>query len=130
MCKLLVLDRNTRYDITVCTLYKYLILYNLCKLSVLGILGIIYLCPVGRSHRIHYNTAEWQDSSNEYPVYDTKQSDGEASELLELLGIRSVSSLLSLPSPLLPGVVTPDRFYIYGSNRIKLCSYAKMNCFK
>ena len=34
------------------------------------------------------------------PVYDTKQSDGEVRVMLELWGMRSTPSLLSLPGPL------------------------------
>ena len=37
---------------------------------------------------------------NKCPVYDTKQSDGEAPVMLELWEIRSTSSLLLLPCPL------------------------------
>ena len=39
----------------------------------------------------------------------TKQSDGEALVMLDLLGMQSTTSLPSLPGPLWPGVVTPDR---------------------
>ena len=46
---------------------------------------------------------------NECPRYDTKQSDGEVPAVLELWGMRSTPSLPSLPGPLWPGVVAPDR---------------------
>ena len=46
---------------------------------------------------------------NECPGYDTKQSDGEVPAVLELWGMRSTPSLPSLPGPLWPGVVAPDR---------------------
>ena len=46
---------------------------------------------------------------NECPSYDTKQSDGEVQAVLELWGMRSTSLLPSLPSPLWPEVVAPDR---------------------
>ena len=42
---------------------------------------------------------------NQCPRYDTKQSDDEVPVMLELWGIQSIPSLLSLPSPLWPGVV-------------------------
>ena len=45
---------------------------------------------------------------------DTKQSDDEASVMLELLEKRSTSSLSSLPFPLMPGVVAPDRILSMG----------------
>ena len=41
--------------------------------------------------------------------YDTKQSDGEVPAMLELWGMRRTPSLPSLPGPLWPGVVAPDR---------------------
>ena len=46
---------------------------------------------------------------NDCPGYDTKQSDGEVPAMLELWEMRSTSSLPSLPGPLWPGVVAPDR---------------------
>ena len=46
---------------------------------------------------------------NECPGYNTKQSDGEVPVMLELWGMRSTPSLPSLPGPLWPGVVAPDR---------------------
>ena len=46
---------------------------------------------------------------NECPVYDTKQPDGEVPAVQELWGMRSTPSLPSLPGPLRPGVVAPDR---------------------
>ncbi len=54
-------------------------------------------------------SAEEQDSPNEHPVYDTKQSDGEVPVTLEHLGKLITPSLLLLPGPLWPGVVAPDR---------------------
>ena len=52
---------------------------------------------------------------NEWPRYDTKQSDGESTVMLELWGMRSTLLLLALPGLLWPGVETPDR--VYGSNK-------------
>ena len=52
---------------------------------------------------------EYTDCINECPVYDTKQSDGEVPVMLELSGMRSAPSLPSLPGPLWPGVIAPDR---------------------
>ena len=61
-------------------------------------------------------------------LYDTKQSDEEVPVMLELWGMQNTSLLPSLPGFLWPGVVAPDR--VYGSNRTKLCTYAKMNYLK
>ena len=42
------------------------------------------------------------------PGYDTKQSDGEVSVMMELWGMRSTLSLPLLAGPLGPGMVAPD----------------------
>ena len=47
--------------------------------------------------------------SQQVSWYDTKQSDSEVLAMLELWGMRNTPSLPSLPGPLWPGVVAPDR---------------------
>ena len=59
-------------------------------------------------------SAQKYDSSKECPSYDTKPSDGETSVMLELWGMRSTLSLLSLLEPLLPEQEAPDRFLSMG----------------
>ena len=54
-------------------------------------------------------SAEGYDSPNECPRYDTKQSDWEPVITLMLWGMRSTHLLPSLPGPLWPGVVAPDK---------------------
>ena len=54
-------------------------------------------------------SAEGYDFHNDFPEYDTKQSDDEASVMLELWGMQSITSLPSLPGPLWLRVVAPDR---------------------
>ena len=44
--------------------------------------------------------------------------------------MRSTPSLPSLPGPLSPGVVAPDKDPIYSSNRTKLHTYAKTELFE
>ena len=60
--------------------------------------------PVGwgcRIHRLHL--CRWvRLPPTSVLIYDTKQSDGEASVMLELWGMRSTLSLPSLPGPLWP----------------------------
>ena len=46
---------------------------------------------------------------NKCPGYDTKQSDGKSSVMLELWGMQCTPSLPLLPGPLWPGMVAPDR---------------------
>ena len=48
--------------------------------------------------------------------------------MLELWGMRGTPSLPSLPGPLWLGMVTPDKGLIYGLNRTRLHTYAKLNC--
>ena len=72
---------------------------------------------VGIVEYIDCISAERLDSSNECPGNDFKQSDGEAPVMQELLGI-STPSLPSLPGPLRPGVLAPDKGTVFGSNRI------------
>ncbi len=48
-------------------------------------------------------------SAKECPVYDIKQSDGEAPVMLELWRMRSAPLLLLFPGPSWPGVVVPGR---------------------
>ena len=76
----------------------------------------VVLSPVGwgyRIHRLHLcrrvrlpQRVSW--------LYDTQQSDDEASEILELWGMRNTSSFPSLPGPLRPRVVAPDRVLSMG----------------
>ena len=54
-------------------------------------------------------SAARQDTPNECPGYDTKQSDGEIPVMLELWGIQSFPLLPSLPGPLFLLVVVYDR---------------------
>ena len=51
--------------------------------------------------------------SNEYPEYDTKQSDGEA-PALKILAIWSTPLLALFPGPLWPEMVVPDRVLLMG----------------
>ena len=50
---------------------------------------------------------------NECPRYDTKQYDGKVPVMQELWGMRSTHSLPSLPGPLWPGVVAPDKVLLW-----------------
>ena len=53
--------------------------------------------------------AEGQDSPNNRPVYDTKQSDNEIPVMMELWGMRSTLSLPLLLGPLWPDMFAPDK---------------------
>ena len=46
---------------------------------------------------------------NEYPGYDTKQSDGAGPVMLELCGMQSKSSLRSLTGPIFLSALVHDR---------------------
>ena len=56
--------------------------------------------------------------ANEYPGYDTKQSNGEIPVMLELWGMQSTPFLLSLPGTLWPGGVAPDRVLSMGQTEL------------
>ena len=76
-------------------------------------------CPVGWGCRIHrLLLCRGVRPPQRVSCYDAKQSDGEVPAMLELWGVRSTPSLPSLPGPLWPGVVAPDKGPIYGLNRI------------
>ena len=51
---------------------------------------------------------EYPDCTNECLEYDSKQSNGEASEMLEFGEMQSTPSLQTLQRPLWPRVVAPD----------------------
>ena len=79
-------------------------------------------CQVGwvcKIYRLHL-CREITPTHTDYPDYDT---DGEA------LVMQITPSLPSLPGPLLPRVVAPDRVKLKCLT-FKLCTYAKLNCLK
>ena len=59
-----------------------------------------------RIYRVHL----WREVilHRKCPGYYTKQSDGKVPVMLDIWGMRSTPSLLSLPVPIWPGVVAPD----------------------
>ena len=65
--------------------------------------------------------------------YDTWQSDGVATVMLEFWGMQRAPLLPLLPGPLWLGEIAPDRVLSIGQIEIFdhfLCNYAKLNCFK
>ena len=66
--------------------------------------------------------------TTECPWYDTKQSDGEVSIMLQLWGMRNTPLLPLLPGPLWPRKGITWHGHIYGLNRTKLRTYTKLNC--
>ena len=67
---------------------------------------------------------------NECPGYDTKQSDGEVPEMLELWGMQNTPSFSSLLGQPWPWVVTSqiELFDIW--TECKQMTYTKLNCLK
>ena len=85
------------------------------------------LYPVGwgsRIHRLHFCRGV-RPLPNECTGYDTKQFDGEVPVLLELWGMQSTPSLPSLPDPLWPGLVAPDRVLSMGQIELN-CSFESL----
>ena len=108
-------------------------------------------CPVSWNCRIHWlllSRGCKTTHHNECPAYDTKQSDGNVPIMLHLWGMWSTLSLLSLPGPLWPEMVAPDRVLSMVQIKLnsvlmlnwiawniavftfKLHTYAKLNCLK
>ena len=83
------------------------------------------ICLVSWSCRIHQLHLCRGTTPNECPGYDTKQFDGEVPVMLEFWGMRSTPSSLSLPGPLWPGVVAPDR--ILSMDQIELNCVLMLN---
>ena len=76
-------------------------------------------CPVGWGWRIHrlllcrgVRLPQWVS------WYDTKQSDGKVPVFQELWGMQSTSSFPSLPGPLWPGVIAPERVLSMGQREL------------
>ena len=76
-----------------------------------------------RIHRLLLCKGVRPPPPNKCPGYDTKQSDGEVPAMLELWGMQSTPSLPSLPGPLWPKMIAPDKGPIYGLNRTKPCFF-------
>ena len=74
---------------------------------------------------VEYTDCISADSANECSVYDAKQSDGEAPVTLELWGMKSTPSFPSLPGPLWPGMVAPDR--VLSEGQLELNSVLMLN---
>ena len=71
--------------------------------------------PVGWGWRIHQlNLCGGVRPHQRVSWHDTEQSDGEVPVMLELWGMQNTPSLPSLPGPLWPRLVAPDRFLSTG----------------
>ena len=86
----------------------------------------LYSCPVGGwvGVAVEYTdctSAEDKTPPNEYPAYDSKQSDGEVPVMLELWGMQITPSFSLLPAPLWPKGVALDRALSMG--QIELTMY-------
>ena len=85
--------------------YIYIYIYiNICKMAQLA----------GAVEYIDCIFAEGENSPNQCPVYDAKQSDVETPVMLKLWGIWNTPSLPSLPGSFWPRVVVIDRVLSMG----------------
>ena len=75
-------------------------------------------------------SAEWSNSPNEIPGYDTKQSDGEVPVKQEVGGMWSTPFIANATRFTLSRSDNTWYSPIYGSNRTKLLTYAKLNWMK
>ena len=73
------------------------------------------VCPVGWGCIIHWLLLYvGVNLQNNFPGYNTNESDGEAPVMLQLWGMKSTPSLSSLSCPLWPRVVALDRVVSMG----------------
>ena len=100
-------------------------------------LFIISAQSAGAGEYTNCISAEKYPSPNECPGYDIKQSNGEVAVMLELWGMLCTPSLPSLPGPLWPQIVAPDKLLSMGQIELfdiqtecKQMIYAKLNCLK
>ena len=73
-------------------------------------------------------SVEGNPPSNKCSVYEIKQSDGETQVMLEIWAMESTLSLSSLPVPLWPGVVAPDKVLSMGQIELNCVIAPKLNC--
>ena len=107
--------KSQRVQQTCCILFE-LIVINIWNIY----LSQEKTCPVGCGSKIHWLLFCWGvRRPYECPGYDTKQSDGEVPVMLEVWGMWSTPSLPSLPGPLWPEVVAPEKGPIYRLDKIK-----------
>ena len=77
---------------------------------VFHLISFSFRCQFGWGYRVHRLLfCIGVRPHHECPGYDTKQSDSEASVMLELWGMWNTILLPSLEGPLWPGVVASDR---------------------
>ena len=110
-CKGTTIDYSHAVQLIPCCDVEWILLkMGLCRMKYLGQYSSHY-CPVCWGYRIHWLhlCRGVRPPSNECPGYDTKQSDGEVSVMLEPWGMQSTPSLPLLPDPLQPGMVAPDK---------------------
>ena len=111
------------YECIYNVIYTYILIYRMGLYLYIHIHKYIYMCVYyyyylalsARAAEYTYCiSAEGIEPTKECPGYDTKQSDGEASVMRELWGMRSTSWLPSLLGLLWRGVVLPDRVLSMG----------------
>ena len=87
----------------------------LCISLLISIYLSIYLAQAARAAEYTESiSAERQDSANKDPVSDAKQSDGEASVILELWGMQSTPSLPWFPGSFSLGVIISEKVLSIG----------------
>ena len=111
------LNPHERCLIYLLFLYSLIILLFTCLCVTAVSLSFRLLSRLGSGAVKHndYISADEEDPfPSDCPVYDTKQSDGDATVMLEFWGMQSAPSSPSLPGPLWSEVVTPDRVLSMG----------------
>ena len=99
-----VCERKTQTWVWVCLAYKY----DRKTIYIISHSAKTIAQSAGAVEYTHCTSAKGSVPPQWVSKYDTKQSDGEVPVMLELWGMWSTPSLLSLPGPLWPGEVEPD----------------------
>ena len=91
---------------------------------------IIWLpsCLACRIHRLLLSRRETH--LNKFPDYETNNSDGGVPIMLEFWGLNEYSFIAITPRSTLARRGSTWMVPIYGSNRTKVRTYAKLNCLK
>ena len=113
--------KKTRINFVTLNLIRWKIFYpgekkkRILTELVQSLLDLTFSKSVSWGWRIHWlhfyrsGGGKTPHPPNESPRYDAKQFNGEALVMQELWGMQSTPLFQSLPGPLWPGVVAPDR---------------------
>ena len=106
---------NHYYKISICFCYHQQYFTRRIMTYLPSFISLLSLNAIGCGYRIHrLHLCRWMRLPERVSWYDTKQSDGEAPEMLELWAMQSTRSLPSHSGRLWPGVVAHKKVLSMG----------------